>query len=195
MRTVVLFLVLAAAAYAVARWARSDARPSAPVRPLPKAGPSLASPGARTPPPPPPPPSLVPRSRPAAPAPESPSTPEEDMQRDDQVLLEMMTEHRDAMLDLRQALDYQLSDVLASCGDRVAYTVCWLRFYVELDGQLMQAKLKSVSCRDPNDQRMPACIRKRLAAPRDAIGIPRETADELGPYAGPADLAIAFPAP
>lgn len=134
----------------------------------------------------------------ASPAPRvaTPVPPPADEPSDDEVLLEMLAAHRDAMLMLREALYYDVVDRVDSCGDHVTARVsCWLHFRIELGTpsyQMMQAQLSHVTCGDPADRRLPACLRERLAGPRDPIGAPREAADELGSYSGPLYLALAW---
>ena len=108
-----------------------------------------------------------------------------------------MTQHRDAMLMLREAAYYELfrqGGRLAPCRAHVpSNAVCWVRFQCSLRGQLMDLQVDSLDCQMPSgqpvghDPQLLPCVREQLTV-SDPVGIPSEAASELGDYVGPLEL-------
>jgi len=121
----------------------------------------------------------------------------------DELLEAMMTEHRDAMLMLREAVIYEYfkrGSVLAECGAHVVdATTCWVRFQCALHGQLMRLQIESIHCgvhHDVERQILPddtlaSCIRANLKI-GDPLGIPAEAAEDLSDYAGPLEVSLPY---
>jgi len=115
----------------------------------------------------------------------------------DDVLETMMTQHRDAMLMLREATYYELfreRGRFAPClADVPSNATCWVRFQCTLRGQLMDLQVVGLDCRMPDgrpiaqDDRLLPCIRDQLTT-SDPIGIPAEAATDLGDYVGPLEV-------
>ncbi|HEY0480341.1 MAG TPA: hypothetical protein VGD37_22635 [Kofleriaceae bacterium] len=121
----------------------------------------------------------------------------------DDRLESMMTDHRDAMLMLREAVVYEYfkrgSD-LAGCGAHaIESTICWVRFQCVLHGQLMMLRVEDIDCgkghgssgATPPDETLPDCIRAHLKI-GDPLGIPAEAAEDLGDYVGPLEVPLTY---